>query len=69
MSELNGGADTCEYRACPRGASDWANADNPKLRMNENASFQTSILNWTDGVRPSDVPNGLFPDRQRLSAR
>lgn len=67
LSELNGDAATCEYRARPRVASDWANADNPKLRMSENASFQKSTLNRTDGVRLSDVPNGLFPVRQRLS--
>ena len=30
-SELNGGADTCEYGARPSVASDWTNVDNPKL--------------------------------------
>lgn len=66
-SELNGGTDTCEYRARPSVASAWTNVDNQKLWMNENASFQTSVLNQTDFVRPSDVPDRLFPFRQKLS--
>lgn len=65
-SELNGGADACEYGTHPSVASDGTNRDNPNLWVTGNASFQAGVLNRAAWVGPSDVPRWLLPFKWTL---